>query len=190
MLLITFIRQRSLLCSLPSLRRHMNSLLKSCSEELKRLPPPSTNPPSSELLLRISKFCGGFHNVVDAVDDKTMVRKARERYEQYKWDILETAPDFRPFITYGGYVIPGPPRNEDSVGSLGGPMDLMYVRKVIKECVHFVFRKDMLNLHHDIDPLDGNSWDTFHLMPQRDWFWTLLVNGASHRCDVLRTFML
>ena len=157
--------------SLPPLRRQLDSLLKSCSEELKGLPPPLTNQPSSELLLRISKFCGAFHNVVDATDDKTMVRKARERYEKYKWDILETGPDFRPFVTHEGYAKPGLPRDEeDPVGSLGGPMDLTYVRQVIKECVHCVFRKDILNLQ--IDPLDGNSQDTFHLMPQRNWFWT------------------
>ena len=157
------------MCSLPSLRRQLYSLLKSCSEELKRLPPLLTNPPSSELLLRISKFCGAFHSVVDAVDDKTMVRKARERYENYKWDILETGPDFRPFVNHVGYVMPGLPRNEDPVSSLGAPMDLTYVRQVIKECVHFVFRKDMLNLY--IDPLDGNSQDMFHLMPRKNWFW-------------------
>ena len=154
-------------CSLPSLRRQLDSLLKSCSEELKGLPPPLTNQPSSELLLRISKFCGAFHNVVDATDDKAMVRKARERYEKYKLDILETGPDFRPFVTHEGYLKPGVPTKEDEpVGSLGGPMDLTYVRQVIKECVRFVFRKDLPNL--DIDPLGGNSQDTFHLMRQRN----------------------
>ena len=154
------------MCSLPSLRRQLDSLLKSCSEELKGLPPPLTNLPASELFLRISKFCGAFHNVVDAVDDKTTVRKARERYEKYKWDILETGPDFRPFVTHEGYAMPGLRWNEDPVSSLGGPMDLTYVRQVIKECVHFVFHINMLNLH--IDPLDGNSQDTFHLMPRKN----------------------
>ena len=93
-----------------------------------------------------------------------MVRKARERYERYKWDILETGPDFRPFVTHEGFFMPDP------VNSLGGPMDLTYVRQVIKESVHMLFRKDMLNLH--TDPLDGSSQDMFHLMPRKNWFWT------------------
>jgi len=65
-----------------------------------------------------------------------MVRKARERYEQYKLEILETGPDFRPFVSHEAYCKPGPPKiEEDLVDSLGGPMDLVYVRQVIKKCV-------------------------------------------------------
>lgn len=123
-------------CSLPSLRKQVESLLKQCYAELNGLPPRLTNEPSSELLLRISKFSGAFHNVVNATDEKTMVRKARERYEQYKLEILETGPDFRPFVSHEAYCKPGVPRDEEvPVDSLGGPMDLMYVRQVIKKCV-------------------------------------------------------
>ncbi|KAF8335514.1 P-loop containing nucleoside triphosphate hydrolase protein [Amanita rubescens] len=122
--------------NLPFLRKQLESLLKHCYAELNGLPPRLTNEPSSELLLRISKFSGAFHNVVNATDEKTMVRKARERYEQYKLEILETGPDFRPFVSHEGYCKPGPPKiEEEPVDSLGGPMDLMYVQQVIKNSI-------------------------------------------------------
>lgn len=96
-----------------------------------------------------------------------MVRKARERYEQYKSDIIETGPDFRPFVTHVGYIKPGLPGDDDErVGSLGDPMDLTYVGKVIKEYVCSFFPNDMLNLR--IDLLDGNSRDTSRLMPPKN----------------------
>lgn len=83
---------------------------------------------------------------MNAVDDKTLVRKARHRYEQYKADILATGPDFRPFITHEEYTKPGLPTNEnESVGPLGtSPIDLTYVRQVIKKCVPFSFHRDIL----------------------------------------------
>jgi len=74
-----------------------------------------------------------------------MVRKARERYEQYKLEILETGPDFRLFVSNEAYCKPGPPKiEEDLVDSLGGPMDLVYVRPGYQKVYFascFVFRK-------------------------------------------------
>jgi len=116
----------------------LDNLLKRYSEELNGLPPRLINEPSSELIVRISKFSGAFRDIMNAVDDKTLVRKARYRYEQYKAEILATGPDFRPFVTHEEYIKPELPTNEknenEPVGLLGGPIDLTYVRQVIKKC--------------------------------------------------------
>ena len=142
-------------CSLPVLRKQLDNLLKECSEELNGLPPRLINEPSSELIVRIGKFSEAFRGIINAVDDKTLVRKARHRFEQYKADILATGPDFRPFVAHEEYMKPGLPQNEhEPVGRLGGPLDLTHVRKVIKKCVSFVFRRDILKSY--LAPLDGN----------------------------------
>jgi hypothetical protein len=122
-----------------------------------------------EIILRLGEFAGAFHNVVKATEDKSLARKARERYEKYKYDILTSSPDFRPFVNCHEYRKPGMPNDEDiSVHSSAAPMDLGYVRKIVKKCVVFYSRKQRTEVHSV--PLDGNSLGMSRLMQQTNCF--------------------
>ncbi|KAF8624573.1 hypothetical protein AX15_005805 [Amanita polypyramis BW_CC] len=66
-----------------------------------------------------------------------MVRRARERYARYKIDIVKTSPDFRPFVHHHHYAKPSRLTGEedDQHDSEVQPMDLTYVRDVIKRSI-------------------------------------------------------
>ena len=66
-----------------------------------------------------------------------MILQARKRYREYKIDILRTAPNFWPFQNCTNYRTPGGPAGyQDLPDSYQiQPMDLQYVRQVIRECV-------------------------------------------------------
>ena len=127
--------------SLPTLRKQLDELIDKCNNELSALPPPSTTDPSTEMLQRIGALGRAFRDAVNATENKVLVRLARERYRQFKDDILRTSPDFRPFITFDEYRRPDVPvgvvDKPDSYRT--PPMDLEYVRQVIKECAFWIY---------------------------------------------------
>jgi len=145
---------------------------------------------------------------MNAVNDKALVRRARHRYEEYKADILATGPDFRPFPTHDGYIKPGLPKNEsEPVGSLGDPIDLTYVRRVIKNSIgweltgHVPFdamkklvleitckwQEPSLRCFEDIHAmtlrrLDGLVHEHFHQFPIAESYVKSLVHVELDRC--------
>jgi hypothetical protein len=124
--------------SLPVLRKQVDLLFEECSDRLSALPPPLQNEPTAEMFLRISDFTKAYHNVVNARDDKSLTRKARERYERFKLDILGTGPDFRPWANFQEYTKPPLPTDEEKCSNTSAsPMDLRYVRKIARQYVFF-----------------------------------------------------
>ncbi|PFH48255.1 hypothetical protein AMATHDRAFT_150299 [Amanita thiersii Skay4041] len=122
--------------NLPSLRKQVAELLVQCSEALNSLPPPP-NDPRTEILLRVGELTMAFHDAVMATNVRVLAQRTRERYLQYKMDLLRTSPDFRPFVEWREYMNPplitGDP--DERIKTQLAPMDLEDVRKVIKESI-------------------------------------------------------
>ncbi|KAF8637496.1 hypothetical protein AX17_002781 [Amanita inopinata Kibby_2008] len=123
--------------NLPNLRLQLNKLLSECTDDINSLPPPLEGDANTELLLRVGEFSRAFRDAVFATEYKRLARQARERYLKYKTDILRTTPDFRPFENYKEYRRPELPSNDlDRLTTFNtSPMDLEYVRQVIKNSV-------------------------------------------------------
>ena len=74
---------------------------------------------------------------------RTFVHESRNAHKCFKIVIRKTMPDFRPFENANNYVDPGDPKDVESsdvdevdkkrISLVGPPMDLLYVRQVIKE---------------------------------------------------------
>ena len=123
----------------------MELLFDKCSDRLSALPPPLQNEPTTEMLLRISDFTKAYHDLVNARDNKSLIRKARERYERFKLNILGTSPDFRPWANYQEYTKPSLPTDEEKHSyTLASPIDLRYVRKIARQYVCFGPRRAKL----------------------------------------------
>lgn len=124
--------------SIPILRRQVDALFDNCNQGLSALPPPLQSEPSAEMCFRVNEFTKAYSNVVNATDNKDLARKARERYEQFRLDILKTTPDFRPFVNYQEYTKPALPVDEERSNTLARPMDLIYVREIARKYVALI----------------------------------------------------
>ncbi|TFK32039.1 P-loop containing nucleoside triphosphate hydrolase protein [Crucibulum laeve] len=122
--------------NLPKLRQNVESLLHDCTRDLDALPPLPSRDPVTEILLRINEFCSEFAKAVHGEKHKHLVQASRERYAQFKTDILKTSPDFRPFVDHRHYRHPGSPDGEFTGTESAVPAkNLMDVREVIAKSI-------------------------------------------------------
>ncbi|KAJ7140089.1 P-loop containing nucleoside triphosphate hydrolase protein [Mycena crocata] len=128
--------------NLPTLRQKLNELLEEYTKALNQLPPPPTAEPAAEVLLRTTAFCRAFNAAVFGDDHKSLAQKNRRLYLQFKAEIRNTSPDFRPFEGHSNYRNPNIPDPEPKdVGvhmintSDNDPMDLLDVRQVISDSI-------------------------------------------------------
>jgi vacuolar protein sorting-associated protein 1 len=105
-----------------------------CYVELGKLPAPLTNDPETEFLLRVTKFCEEFRAAVFGEARKELVQHNRQQYDQLKFDIYRTCPDFRPFEDHTKYHNPAP-LEEGPAEYAKPPLDLKDVQKVIDTSV-------------------------------------------------------
>ncbi|KAF9000117.1 P-loop containing nucleoside triphosphate hydrolase protein [Cyathus striatus] len=118
--------------NLPTLKENVEKLLAECVSSLNGLPVPPINEPSTEILLRITRFCDDFKNTASADRNKHVTQEHRHRYAQFQEDIRATTPDFRP---YAGSTMAYSRPQENGINFNTEARDLMYVRKVISESI-------------------------------------------------------
>lgn len=118
--------------NLPALKNTIDEQLRTCHDSLSELPTPLTTDPSTEFLLRVTKFCTDFHSAVLGEDHRTLVQHNRQQYSQLKSDIYRTCPDFRPF---GDSTTYHDPNLEGPAGYSRPPLDLEDVQKVINDSI-------------------------------------------------------
>jgi hypothetical protein len=96
---------------LPELQGELDRLLEQTNHDISRLP----NPPSPEPLAEIMRLIGAFvrdieHLVTGSPDNNGLIQSLRGPRNEFKKEIRQTAPDFRPFEH---------PRNANPNGSRG-----------------------------------------------------------------------
>lgn len=129
--------------NLPKMREDVAAQLNKHRRELLTLPLPATNDPSTEILLRVTKFCAGLSGAVAGDTHKDLAQRNRALYHDFKLSVRKTAPDFRPFDDHRKYSSPSYPDEDgeqvsesSSANADGtGPLDLSYVRSVIKRSI-------------------------------------------------------
>lgn len=89
--------QRLYVFSLPSLKEQVEQLLESCVRDIDALPPGLSQEPQVEVLLRVSKFCTGVSEMIEAKVTKEFVQRNRDSYRSFKLAIKDAGPDFRPY---------------------------------------------------------------------------------------------
>lgn len=82
---------------LPELQGELDRLLEQVNEDISGLP----NPPTSEPVVEIMKLIGTFVRSIEQIvagspDDNGLIQALRGPREQFKREIRQTAPDFRP----------------------------------------------------------------------------------------------
>ncbi|KAL0957060.1 hypothetical protein HGRIS_003158 [Hohenbuehelia grisea] len=82
--------------SLPGLQEQALNKYRQSAADLLALPPRISNNPLAETLLRTSKFCEDFTRMIQGECRKEYVQTNRLRYKQFRQDIRNTAPRFRP----------------------------------------------------------------------------------------------
>ncbi|KAF9000114.1 P-loop containing nucleoside triphosphate hydrolase protein [Cyathus striatus] len=118
--------------NLPKMKENIEKLLIECTSSLNSLPAPPINEPSTEILLRITKFCDDLKNTVSADSNKHVTQAHRSRYADFQDDIRATTPDFRPFA---GTTIAYSRSQEKGISFSTEARDLMYIRDVISESI-------------------------------------------------------
>ncbi|KAJ8519228.1 hypothetical protein ONZ45_g3813 [Pleurotus djamor] len=83
--------------ALPALKEQVEQLLESCVRDIDALPPGLSQEPQVEVLLRVSKFCTGVSEMIEAKVTKEFVQRNRDSYRSFKLAIKDTGPDFRPY---------------------------------------------------------------------------------------------
>ncbi|KAJ7207815.1 P-loop containing nucleoside triphosphate hydrolase protein [Mycena pura] len=127
--------------NLPTLRNQLNDLLARYTAELLEIPPAPSSEPAAEILLRTTAFCKEFAAAVAGNVHKGLAQSCRQLYQEFKTTIRNTCPDFRPFVGYTSFSTPvfADPEPQDPGATVGTddnvPLDLLDVRKVIKESV-------------------------------------------------------
>ncbi|KAF9482868.1 hypothetical protein BDN70DRAFT_379786 [Pholiota conissans] len=115
--------------NLPDLWSTVEAELAECFKAISLLPPVSNVEPSTEIIRRVNEFC---RDVSEAVrgdrPDRRFIQKNKARYLRYKNDIVDTAPDFRPFEDSTKY-------GEDLASSRTAPRWLCDVRRVMKQSI-------------------------------------------------------
>ncbi|KAF9482870.1 hypothetical protein BDN70DRAFT_874459 [Pholiota conissans] len=116
--------------NLPELRNAVQAELAECSRAVSLLPPVLDVEPSAEIIRRINEFC---KDVSEAVGgdrpNKVFIQKNKARYLRYKSDIVETAPDFRPFTNRTEGL------GENLTFSNSEPRWLSDIRRVVKQSI-------------------------------------------------------
>ncbi|KAF8873241.1 P-loop containing nucleoside triphosphate hydrolase protein [Infundibulicybe gibba] len=92
--------------NLPNLRRSVDDLLRKCVADLEDLPPRVTTEPSAEVLLRVTSFCREFSEAVSGTSNKSFAQGNRSCYAEFKADIYQTRPNFRPIAHDEEYLHP------------------------------------------------------------------------------------
>jgi hypothetical protein len=82
---------------LPELQDELDRLLEQLNDDILALP----NPPSPEPVVEIMKLIGAFVRSIELIvagspDDNGLIQALRGPREQFKKEIRQTAPDFRP----------------------------------------------------------------------------------------------
>jgi hypothetical protein len=115
--------------SLPALKQKIDEQLGKCQSDISTLPIALATDPSTEFLLRVTKFCDDFRAATFGEGHKSLAQHNRRQYNELKHDIYWTCPDFRPFEDYTRNR--NLARDGDPAGYVGQPLDLTAVQKVI-----------------------------------------------------------
>jgi hypothetical protein len=98
---------------LPELQGELDRLLEQVDDNISRLPDPPSSEPMVEIMKRIGDFVRSIeHIVAGAPDENGLIQALLKPREQFKKEIRQTAPDFRPFDQ---------PRDVDSAPVLSQP---------------------------------------------------------------------
>lgn len=82
---------------LPELQGELDRLLEQLNDDISLLPKPPSPEPVAEIMQLISAFTRSIvHIVAGAPDDNGLIQTLRGPREQFKKEIRQTAPDFRP----------------------------------------------------------------------------------------------
>jgi hypothetical protein len=160
-----------------------------CYLELSMLPAPLTTDPSTEFLLRITKFCADFHAAIFGEARKALVQHNRHQYDRFKNDIHKTCPDFRPFEDHTKYYNPGP-FEVGPIERAGPPLDLHDVQKVIDGSVasSISVLENPIRTSFFAVPSGGNYPIMFHSTQPGNLSLRLPRNGKILPMRVLRGF--
>ena len=83
---------------LPELQGELDRLLEQVNDNISRLPDPPSPEPMVEIMNRIGIFVRSIeHIVAGAPDENGLIQALLEPREQFKTEIRQTAPNFRPF---------------------------------------------------------------------------------------------
>ncbi|KIP02342.1 hypothetical protein PHLGIDRAFT_32230 [Phlebiopsis gigantea 11061_1 CR5-6] len=89
--------------SLPALREEADASLGVVKESLDRLPPPPSDNPATELLQMVNNLLVDVQALVNGTDGfERLLQRCRPAHQQLKFDILSTAPNFKPFKSETG----------------------------------------------------------------------------------------
>jgi len=84
--------------SLPNLKQKARKLLDKAVADLKKLPPPPSDHPLSDLMNLVEPFCREVHTwIVEPKPDQDLIRLCRMEYAKFKATISATHPQFMPF---------------------------------------------------------------------------------------------
>ena len=87
-----------MLVRLPELQGEVDRLLEQAEHDISRLPSPPTSEPKVEMLRLISQFVRSVERLVTGTPGKDgLIQTLRKPREEFKGNIRQTAPDFRPF---------------------------------------------------------------------------------------------
>ena len=87
-----------MLVRLPELQGEVDRLLEQAEHDISRLPSPPTSEPKVEMLRLISQFVRSVERLVTGTPGKDgLIQTLRKPQEEFKGNIRQTAPDFRPF---------------------------------------------------------------------------------------------
>ncbi|KAK7693683.1 hypothetical protein QCA50_003253 [Cerrena zonata] len=88
--------------ALPDLRQKAKKALSDVKAELDRLPPPSSKHHVAELLGLVTRFSGDVANLVRGSESfESLLQLCRPAYAQFKCDVFQTKPVFRPYSNPG-----------------------------------------------------------------------------------------
>jgi hypothetical protein len=82
---------------LPELQDELDRLLNQLNDDISHLPNPPTDEPEVEMMKLIGAFVRSIeHSVAGTPDGDGLIQALRRPREQFKREIRQTAPDFRP----------------------------------------------------------------------------------------------
>lgn len=108
-----------------------NKLLSDCQNELSLLPVVTLGEPSTEVYLRITQFCEDFRAATFGEKHKSLVQANRRRYSEFKTEIFQTRPNFRPLVSDGRKHVSW--STDGGAPAVGPSLDLEHVQIVIAE---------------------------------------------------------
>jgi hypothetical protein len=120
------------------MKQKVNDLLADCDTQLRQLPTTPTSDPATEVARRVNEFCVDFSATIFSENRKRFVQANRERYMQFREDVLRTCPDFRPnqHTSYRNMI--GLSDGDPPAGGYTGPsMGLTAIQMAITASVTF-----------------------------------------------------